>query len=464
MKITRFAAFAIALLLASPALAQWQTPNHSVPLGRGSGVSGFGAAAPSTAGRPLISNGASSDPSFGLVPNSALTPGAADTLKGSLNGTTVTDVAVPACTSVGSALQWAAGTGPQCNPVSVFTGFDAPVNMGLSAAVAGNALTFTLTTASGGVPSTTSPVLVPFRSTTLTTGTATWRTITSTRTLTVPSGATLGASSSSVSFRLWLFLEDNGGTPELAVAMCSTATTIYPCASWENTLKTSIAIDTASDNAGVLYAPTAVTSDAVRIVGFCDYAGGLATAGTWASSCTALQLMGPGIKKPGDIVQSVYTSITGGSTTTNTYSNSNTAPVAANGATPGNVAITPTAAANLIRVSAELVLNNSGSANGMSAWIMNGATTLVTTQLGGVSLSFANNLLLSYQNVALGTSAITYTLYGGANAGTTTFNGIGGAAQWGSTAASFIRAEEIMGALPEPANDNLHPGIFSKTG
>lgn len=52
------------VLLSVPAAAQWQTPNHSVPLGRGAGVTGFGNVAPGTAGVPLISNGAASDPAF----------------------------------------------------------------------------------------------------------------------------------------------------------------------------------------------------------------------------------------------------------------------------------------------------------------------------------------------------------------------------------------------------------------
>ncbi len=56
----------LGLLLATPAEqagAQWQVPDHSVPVGRGAGT-GFKNAAPGTTGYPLLSNGASSDPSF----------------------------------------------------------------------------------------------------------------------------------------------------------------------------------------------------------------------------------------------------------------------------------------------------------------------------------------------------------------------------------------------------------------
>ncbi len=52
--------------LCVPAVAQWQVPDHSVPIGRGAGT-GFKSAAPGTAGLPLLSNGASSDPSFSVL-------------------------------------------------------------------------------------------------------------------------------------------------------------------------------------------------------------------------------------------------------------------------------------------------------------------------------------------------------------------------------------------------------------
>lgn len=53
-------------LVATPAFAQNQgtVANHAVPLGRGLGVVGWGAAAPAASQSFLVSNGASSDPSF----------------------------------------------------------------------------------------------------------------------------------------------------------------------------------------------------------------------------------------------------------------------------------------------------------------------------------------------------------------------------------------------------------------
>lgn len=56
---------AVLALFTSPALAQYQVPNHSVPIGRGAGVQGYGNAAPGAAGLPLVSGGSSVDPAYG---------------------------------------------------------------------------------------------------------------------------------------------------------------------------------------------------------------------------------------------------------------------------------------------------------------------------------------------------------------------------------------------------------------
>ncbi|KRR18136.1 discoidin domain-containing protein [Bradyrhizobium retamae] len=54
------------VLLAVPVAAQWQVPDHAVPIGRGSGT-GFKSAATATSGHPFVSNGGAADPSFQLL-------------------------------------------------------------------------------------------------------------------------------------------------------------------------------------------------------------------------------------------------------------------------------------------------------------------------------------------------------------------------------------------------------------
>lgn len=81
MKMLRIV-LAVALFLVAPAArAQWATPSHSVPIGQGAGVIGFGSAAPGVAGLPFVSNGATIDPSFQALTNSGLATAPAATAK-----------------------------------------------------------------------------------------------------------------------------------------------------------------------------------------------------------------------------------------------------------------------------------------------------------------------------------------------------------------------------------------------
>jgi hypothetical protein len=111
------AAFLSIFIAAMPAYAQYQVPNHTVPIGRGIGVTGYGNAAPGIAGLPFVSNGSVSDPSFQVLPNSGLAPAPANTVKGAVNAGTPADLPLPASTCVG--LGWTVGTGFTCPPVTV---------------------------------------------------------------------------------------------------------------------------------------------------------------------------------------------------------------------------------------------------------------------------------------------------------------------------------------------------------
>lgn len=84
--------FAVLLALCSPAAAQWQTPNHSVPVGQGGGAIGFNSAVPSVAGQPLRSTGTAADPAFGplnLGNSSAVTGQLPNANLGNMNANTV---------------------------------------------------------------------------------------------------------------------------------------------------------------------------------------------------------------------------------------------------------------------------------------------------------------------------------------------------------------------------------------
>lgn len=105
-----------AFLAAQPAAAQWQVPDHAVPLGNGGGVTGFNnAAPPAAAGMPLAGNGLTADPSFRAIVNAGIGPGAANTAKGSLDGLSTVDLTLPSCAADGRhAITYTSGVGWVC--------------------------------------------------------------------------------------------------------------------------------------------------------------------------------------------------------------------------------------------------------------------------------------------------------------------------------------------------------------
>lgn len=448
MKALRSVVAVALLLIAAPAAAQWQTPNHSVPIGRGGGVTGFGSVPSTTSGLPFVANGAGVDPSYRAVPNNGIAAGATDSVKGSLNGTSTSDIGFPNCTAIGTALRWTSGAGPNCGTIVGLTGFDMPINLGLTASAASSALTLTVTQANGSPPTSGNPVVVPFRvATSLTLGNVNLGTISSTVSLVVPNGASLGASNT-VPFKIWIFLNYNGGTPALGVAVCSTATAVLPCTSWEDTTKTSTAISGGSTSAGTLYATAGVSNDAVRIVGYCDFANGLTVAGAYTSSCTTLQLVGPGSKKPGDTVQGpIWTN-----TSSTTTCNSGTFTVA----TQVTASITPSAKSNLILVRSTNVGVAGGSGSNAVQISRGSSPTLLGQPATSAVVSGGTpqyGLSLEAVDRPQTTSAQAYTTY-------CKFNGAAGTDQGGT-----MSLYEIMGFdVRQPANDNLNPGMFSHTG
>lgn len=108
----------LALILAlAPILAEAQQqiptmpPNTVFGRGAGGGLPGPGAAIPfSTFSAALFPSG---------IPNSLLAPGAANTVKGTVNGSSEADLAVPSCSGANQSLDWTSGTGFGCVTASV---------------------------------------------------------------------------------------------------------------------------------------------------------------------------------------------------------------------------------------------------------------------------------------------------------------------------------------------------------
>lgn len=420
-----FAAVA-SFTLAQPSLAQWQVPDHSVPIGRGGGAIGFKNVAPGTSGYVWTSNGPGADPSYQTLPPFGTVTSI--TLQGGVSGTP-------------SPITGAGTVTADAN----YSGF-ATSNCTLSASVGSNTLTVALKTNAGADPTAAQPCNINYRNSTISNGSTSAVSQTSALSVnTFAVGASLG-SSNNVPFRLWVVVFNNAGTNVLALVNCSTATSVAPLN--EGGVATSVAFTAGATSAGVFYTPngTTVSAKAFRILGYVEYGSGLATAGSYVSLPTAIQVFGPGIKKPGDIVQDVYVQNSTVATTGNTYTLSATLPTPSGGILIASQSITPTATMNPIRVQAQGV--GATSASSSNTVFIYDATNSVTKSVVGTGATGGGGILFTlkaeFQTVNI-SSPTTYAAYFTSNTGTTTLNGVGGAQYFTGAANSFIRIQEIMG-------------------
>jgi hypothetical protein len=317
-------------------------------------------------------------------------------------------------------------------------GTDSAVNLQLNASNNGTKLTIAVKGNNGNDPSPTNPVLLPFRNTTLTSGAPKWAAVTAALSIdTNAAGATFGTANG-VPFRLWIVAFYNSGAPVLAFWQSITggpAPTAI-AALVPDVVQTSVAVSATATSAGTFYTPNGlgVVNDTFCILGYVDYASGLATAGTYASNPTKIQLFGPGISKPGDVMQRVYN--TGNTTTSSTSSSFSNA--------GDSASITPTSAANLVKVDIRCngIYSNDAAILAIAAAFRGG---VAGTQVGNsaVSYSAANAVQAGCAIIGLDapglTSSVTYQGAIKASAG-------GHMVQWSSisgTPATSILLEEI---------------------
>lgn len=328
-----------------------------------------------------------------------------------------------------------------CNGVTITTSGTCPptfglVNHSLAASASGSALTIALKDAAGSDPSASSPVNGYFRNVTGATGSWTQLSVTGALSLTVSSGSTLGVTSSTA-FRLWVVLFNDGGTARLGVINCSTATQIHPLVEGIPRSSTAEGGAGAADSAGVIYTGTAVTSKSFLIVGYIEWSASGLTAGTWTTTnLNFIQTFGPGVHKPGAVVQVVYFTTTSNTTTTS---------ASPGAATALTTSITPTSAVNLIRA---------------SMWSVESCNTVSQACAGQFGRNSSSNLFGGtfdvFQSVGAGTqvstigafgidkpnttSSTTYTVYHWSTGGATASN-----TPPGASLQSAMTLEEIQG-------------------
>lgn len=312
----------------------------------------------------------------------------------------------------------------------------------ITVTMSANAVTIALKGNDGNDPSATNPVVVSFRSSTATSAAYVTRTITSALSTAISTGST-GGTVSGTAARIYVGLLDNAGTPELYWWNPVSSSSLYAPPENELISTTAEGGAGAADSAQTLYSSTARSSVAHRVVGYFEATE--ATAGTWATAASKIQLMGPGVKRTGDLIQQAY-SETGAVATGSTQTpNDDTIPQITEGVEYQTQAITPTNTINLLRIAHAglyastangtliLALHQDATASGLAAR----AAQIVTT--GQPVLAMVSHIM------AAGTVAsTTFRIRAGlTTVGTITFNGAGGTRLYGGVASSVLKIEEI---------------------
>lgn len=335
------------------------------------------------------------------------------------------------------------------------------INGGIVESHASNAVTFAVKSLGGNDPSTLHPVYLVFRDATVGTGVPVIRQLVAGLSVTVPSGATLGFTDT-VPGRVWLTAIDNAGSVELAVINCLNGTNIYPLQGWG--IVSTTVLDTSADNPAAMYSASARTSVAYMVLGYYTWETGLAAAGTWNAAPTRIQLYGPGTPLPGMVVQTQENFTGAVATGTTAIPPDDSIPAITEGDQYMTQAITPTSAANLLRISSQAYIANSAAPDGVASALFRDSDTdaLAVSNDAAAGGNRVALLQIYWAELAKATSIVTYSIRCGAASGTSTFNGFGAARKYGGTFNSFISVKEIMGALPAPVNDNVNPGVYAK--
>lgn len=316
------------------------------------------------------------------------------------------------------------------------------INGTIVTSTSGGARTIAIKTLAGADPSATDPVTIAFRDVGATTAGYTFLKLTAATSLVISSGSTMGFTSAAPG-RLWIVGFNDAGTFRLGAVNALSGTSIMAL---RDGIRSSTAEGGAgaADSAQVIYTGTAVTSKAMRLLGYIDVTE--TTAGTWATTPTAMVLMGPGVPRPGDTIQVQRTDTGAMNTGTNAIPIDDTIPQSGEGDQFISQAITPLSAANLLRGHAQTVLSNSAGALIETAIFRDSATDALTAVVSNPSAAagaigvVANEFVVQAGSI----SATTFKLRGGSNGGTTTFNGTGGARRYGGVLNSYMEVQEIM--------------------
>lgn len=319
----------------------------------------------------------------------------------------------------------------------------------LSAAVNANALTISVVTEDGGAPDADEPVYFVFRDPTATDGDVDLVAVTSALSLTISAGSTLGVSSSTA-FRVWVTAHNDGGTVRLGAVQLFDGSSLLPLE--EGTLVTTTAEGGAggADTAGTIYTGTAIgSSRPFRILGYCTYETGLGTAGMYAAAPDIVQNMGPGVHRPGDLVQRRRTvsAANDQNGTATTIPADNTEPQSSEGDSYLTRAITPTSKANILSIEAKLAIGSDGAIEAIAALFHDGSASALDVETEHMAANDIHAFRLAHEMRAAVSSSRTFSVRAGPESGSHDFtmNGLSGSGRFGAALRSWLNVTELVG-------------------
>ena len=325
-------------------------------------------------------------------------------------------------------------------------------NLGFIVSRVSNALTIYLQTRSLSTPTAANPAQIMFRSTPVTTGAYDIVNVTAQTSVTISSGSSVGMQPN-MNGRIYFGAINNGGTVEFTFhnpmdfrATIATINAITQYKPNEAELQTTTAEGGAggADSAGVIYSATARASLPYRMIGYMDIVHG-ASAGTWSADPTAIQVLGYGIPRTGEIIQTVATTSASVLTGTTTIPTDNTVPLQAEGDRYMGATITATNASNLLRHQVMGYFANGTITRQTMALFRYGANEALASARGGDTAdNVAAILALDYVSTITSAAAVGFQVRAGnGGASTTTFNGEGGGGLDGGTLNSHYYIDEI---------------------
>jgi hypothetical protein len=169
------------------------------------------------------------------------------------------------------------------------------------------------------------------------------------------------------------------------------------------------------------------------------------TAGNWSNAPTAVQVMGPGVHRTGDIVQSVRDEDSSYATSSTSVPFDNTIPQRTEGNELMSVSITPSSAVNLLDLTSQAVLGHSNNAVMIMSLFSSSDSDAIASVVNQYLTDEVRTPSISARQVSGTTSSTTFSVRAGSqNTESIYFNGDNAAAIFGGACGSFLEVKEVF--------------------